>query len=80
MLTINGVGDGINGSVHPDREVKNLYCERCKEETPFIKKIGAKSNFIFWIPLPTKEKEITYWECCYCSQFIYYDDPQSQQK
>lgn len=76
MLRINGIGDSLDGYVHPDSEVKEMYCENCKENTPFIKMIGAKRNYFFWIPLPTKEKEKIYWQCNYCQQFVYYENPE----
>lgn len=41
MFRINGTGDKIDGRVHPDSEVKEMYCNNCKCNTPFIKKRGS---------------------------------------
>lgn len=74
MLKINGTGDGMSGRVHPDGEVKNMYCKNCKRVTPFLKKLGKKRLYILWIPLPSKEKDGVYWECDECFRFFYFGE------
>lgn len=65
----------MSGRVHPDGDAENMYCDSCREETLFIKKWGVKRNFVFWIPLSTKEKEGVYWECSQCNSFVRFEDP-----
>ncbi len=70
MLRVNGTGNGMSGRVHPDRKVENIYCDKCKRTTPFQKMLGTKRSYFFWIPLPTQEKDVSYWQCNRCLSFI----------
>jgi hypothetical protein len=74
MLKINGTGSGMDGRVHPDGEVKNLFCKQCNRVTPFLKKLGKQRSYILWIPLPSKEKDRIYWECDECLGFVYFGE------
>jgi hypothetical protein len=78
MLKINGTGDGMSGRVHPDRRIENIYCDNCKRITPFIKMLGVKRNYIFWIPLPTKEREKAYWQCDECQRFVRFGEEEAK--
>jgi hypothetical protein len=75
---INGTGTAMSGEVAPEDEVLKAHCDNCKEITPFIKKIGRSTWHIFWIPLPSNEKLLEYWECNVCNSFYYFSKPNSE--
>ena len=74
MFRINGTGDSVDGHVHPDREVREMYCKTCRHNQSFTKMVGKKRYYIFWIPLPTKENKTVYWQCNQCNRFLYWGE------
>lgn len=74
MLKINGTGTGMSGRKHPDKIGLKMFCDRCKRQTWFTKKIGVEKFYFFWFPLPTNDEEQVYWQCDRCDSFIRYGD------